>query len=107
MNVQSRPTQLISTEEDVTPFVLSAMENTDDPRVKEIVTALVRHLHAFVREVRPTEAEFEKGLQIVNPLQDFGRFLVIGLTDFRQRDLTGGTVQQPDTKLVLKFPDIF
>ncbi|MFI6926836.1 dioxygenase [Nonomuraea spiralis] len=33
-----------------------------DPRVNEIVSALVAHLHAFVAEVRPTEAEWRAGL---------------------------------------------
>ncbi|NKX64682.1 catechol 1,2-dioxygenase [Labrenzia sp. 5N] len=61
-------TRLISKEEDVTPAVLAAMEATTDPRFKEIITSLVRHLHAFLREVRPTEAEYEKGLQILNAI---------------------------------------
>lgn len=68
MTAQNAPKRLIRTEEDVTPFVLAAMENTDDPRLKEIVTSLVRHLHAFLREVRPTEAEYEKGLAILNSI---------------------------------------
>ena len=41
-------TRLISKEEDVTPAVLAAMEATSDPRFKEIITSLVRHLHAFL-----------------------------------------------------------
>lgn len=68
MNMQQVPKQLISSEEDVTPFVLAAMQDTRNPRLKEITTALVRHLHAFIREVRPTEEEFEQGLQILNSI---------------------------------------
>ncbi|WP_417669233.1 dioxygenase [Roseibium sp.] len=68
MNRHVAPTKLISTEEDVTPTVLAAMEETSDPRFKEIVTSLVKHLHAFIQEVRPTEAEYEKGLQILNAI---------------------------------------
>ena len=60
--------RLIATEGDVTPAVLAAMARTSDPRLHEIVTALVRHLHAFLREVRPTEEEYEKGLQILNAI---------------------------------------
>lgn len=52
----------------MTPFVLAAMAGTADPRLHEITTALVRHLHAFVREVRPTEAEYEAGLRILNAI---------------------------------------
>ncbi|MFI7470430.1 dioxygenase [Nonomuraea sp. NPDC049646] len=33
-----------------------------DPRVGELVRALIAHLHAFVDEVRPTEAEWRAGL---------------------------------------------
>ena len=64
--MHNKPIDLISTEADVTPFVLAAMKNTDNARLKEIVTALVKHLHAFIREARPTEEEFEYGLQILN-----------------------------------------
>jgi catechol 1,2-dioxygenase len=43
----------------VTGIVLRAMSRTSDPRLKELMANLVRHLHAFVKESRPTEEEFE------------------------------------------------
>ena len=49
---------IIKSLDDVTTDALAAMARTEDPRLREIMTALVRHLHAFVREVRLTEAEF-------------------------------------------------
>lgn len=49
----------------ITDVVLKAMQRTDNPRLKEIVDALVRHAHAFFREVRLTDQEFEKGLEFV------------------------------------------
>jgi catechol 1,2-dioxygenase len=52
----------IASDREVTPAVLAAMENTRDPRFKEIITALVRHLHAFAREVKLTEPEWERGI---------------------------------------------
>lgn len=52
----------IESDKEVTPAVLAAMENTSDPRFKEIITALVRHLHAFAREVNLTEPEWERGI---------------------------------------------
>ncbi|MBY0530767.1 MAG: catechol 1,2-dioxygenase [Xanthobacteraceae bacterium] len=52
----------IESDREVTPAVLAAMENTGDPRFKEIITALVRHLHAFAREVKLTEPEWERGI---------------------------------------------
>jgi len=48
----------IQRQEDVTPAVIAVMERTADPRLREIMVALVRHLHAFVRETRLSEAEF-------------------------------------------------
>jgi catechol 1,2-dioxygenase len=48
---------IIRTQEDVTPAVLSEIARAPDPRFREIMSALVRHLHAFIREVKMTEAE--------------------------------------------------
>jgi hydroxyquinol 1,2-dioxygenase len=45
-------------EDDITAAVLSEAERTPDPRSRELLMAAVRHLHAFVREVRLTEPEF-------------------------------------------------
>lgn len=59
---------ILSTEDEVTPKVLNAMADTDDARIHEITTALVRHVHAFIREVRPTETEFEQGLDWITRL---------------------------------------
>lgn len=59
---------IISREDQVTPKVLNAMADTDDARLKEIMTALVKHTHAFIRDVRPTEQEFEFGLNWITRL---------------------------------------
>src|SRR5262244_1085900 len=48
---------IIRTQEDVTPAVLSEIARASDPRFREIMSSLVRHLHAFAREVKLTEAE--------------------------------------------------
>jgi catechol 1,2-dioxygenase len=56
---------LIKTQEDVTPVVLDAFKNAPDPRVREILAALVKHLHAFARDVHLNEEEFEKAVQYV------------------------------------------
>jgi catechol 1,2-dioxygenase len=53
------------TEENLTETVLAAMENTHDPRLKEIMTSLIRHLHAFVREIHPSEAEWLAAIQFL------------------------------------------
>jgi catechol 1,2-dioxygenase len=42
------------------------MERTTNPRLHEIMVSLVSHLHAFVRDVRLTEAEFQDATAILN-----------------------------------------
>ena len=50
---------IIENQNDVTAAVLSELQRANDPRFKEIMSALVRHLHAFAREVKLTEEEFQ------------------------------------------------
>ncbi len=59
---------VIRTQEDVTAAVLEVMEQTADDRIREILTALVKHLHAFVREVRLTEPEFREATAVLNEI---------------------------------------
>jgi catechol 1,2-dioxygenase len=56
---------MIRTYEDVTPAVLEVMQRTTDPRLREIMSALVRHLHGFIVETRLTEAEFRAATAIL------------------------------------------
>jgi catechol 1,2-dioxygenase len=49
----------------VTDAVVEAVGRTDDPRLREILLALVRHLHGFAREVRLTEREFGEAVRIL------------------------------------------
>jgi hydroxyquinol 1,2-dioxygenase len=53
------------TEHNITEAVIGRFENCPDPRLKEILTSLVRHLHAFVKESRLTEAEWLEGIQFL------------------------------------------
>ncbi|MBL8555456.1 MAG: hypothetical protein JNL41_14370 [Phenylobacterium sp.] len=53
---------IVEHQSDLTLAVEQAMQATPDPRLREVMSAFVRHAHAFVREVRPTDAEFERGL---------------------------------------------
>src|SRR5580693_3572963 len=46
-------------EEELVELVTASFRNTEDPRLKLLVQALTRHLHAFLREVRLTEAEWQ------------------------------------------------
>jgi catechol 1,2-dioxygenase len=56
---------IIARQEDVTPKVLDSYKNIEDARLREIVAALVKHLHAFAREVHLTEDEFRKGTELI------------------------------------------
>jgi len=49
----------------VTEAVVAAVSRTEDPRLREILLALVRHLHGFVREVRLTEREFQEAVRVI------------------------------------------
>jgi hydroxyquinol 1,2-dioxygenase len=50
---------------DVTAQTLRSLEGCPDPRLREIATALVKHLHAFVREVRLTPEEWMRGIDFL------------------------------------------
>ena len=57
---------IITCQEDVTEAVLDAMRGASNERLVTVMAALVRHMHAFAREVRLTEAEFEFGIDFLN-----------------------------------------
>jgi len=46
------------TEENLTDVVTERWQNIPDARLRQIMLALIRHLHAFVREIEPTQAEW-------------------------------------------------
>lgn len=46
----------------ITQAVLESFAGTPDARLKEIMTSLVQHLHAFARDVKLTEEEWTKGI---------------------------------------------
>ena len=49
----------------ITQAVLARFAGTPDARVKELMTSLVQHLHAFAREVKLTEAEWLAGIHFL------------------------------------------
>jgi hydroxyquinol 1,2-dioxygenase len=51
------------TEENITGLAADRWATAHDPRTAELMTALVRHLHDFAREVRLTEAEWMAAVQ--------------------------------------------
>ncbi|WP_347057076.1 dioxygenase [Blastococcus sp. HT6-30] len=51
------------TEDNITELAAERWATARDPRLAEVMTALVRHLHDFAREVRLTEAEWMAAMQ--------------------------------------------
>ena len=56
---------IIGNEKDVTKAVLKEYARIKNPRLREIVAALVRHLHEFAREVKLTEEEFQAAIAYI------------------------------------------
>ena len=59
--IKQRPT----TEDDITLEVLRRFESTEDPRLKHIMQSLVKHIHAFLKEVQLQESEWWKGIEFL------------------------------------------
>jgi hydroxyquinol 1,2-dioxygenase len=57
-------------EKSITEAVIGRLSQCEDPRFKRVMTALVTHLHDFVREVQLTEAEW---LTAIEFLTDVGK----------------------------------
>src|SRR5579863_7343494 len=57
-------------ENNITSAVTERFESAENPRVRQISDALVRHLHAFIREVEPTFEEWEGAIRF---LTDVGK----------------------------------
>jgi protocatechuate 3,4-dioxygenase beta subunit len=53
------------TEATLSDVVIASLAAAKDERLKEIMTCLVRHLHAFLRETNLTEAEWLAGVQFL------------------------------------------
>ncbi len=54
-----------NSEEQITQNVLDSITNTPDPRLKQVMSSLISHLHAFAREVHLTQEEWSLGIQFL------------------------------------------
>ncbi|MEU8344687.1 intradiol ring-cleavage dioxygenase [Spirillospora sp. NPDC048832] len=52
-------------EDTATEAVQNSFRDTPDPRLRELLEALTRHLHAFVRETRPSVQEWEQAIEFL------------------------------------------
>lgn len=50
----------------ITEAVVRSFDGTADPRLREILSGLVRHLHDFARETRLTPEEWQAGLEFLH-----------------------------------------
>jgi hydroxyquinol 1,2-dioxygenase len=67
---QEQQKEQAAREQELTDTVLASFEQAGDPRLKQLMQALTRHLHAFLREVRLTEGEWQTAIGF---LEDAGR----------------------------------
>jgi hypothetical protein len=59
---------IIDGPDSVTKAVLSELQRAPDPRFREVMSAFVRHLHDFIREVKLTEEEFQAAVGYINAI---------------------------------------
>ena len=52
-------------EHNLTEAVIRRFDACDNPRLRQVMTSLVRHLHDFVREIEPSEAEWFEAIQFL------------------------------------------
>jgi protocatechuate 3,4-dioxygenase beta subunit len=52
-------------EQELTDTVVASFDTCTDDRLKEVMQSLTRHLHAFVRDVRLTEEEWNAGIEFL------------------------------------------
>ena len=54
-----------TTEDDITEEVVERFAQTPDPRLRQVMLSLIGHLHAFVKEVDLTEAEWFQAIELL------------------------------------------
>ncbi|MEO8163757.1 MAG: intradiol ring-cleavage dioxygenase [Betaproteobacteria bacterium] len=54
-----------ATEANLTDAVLEKLDGAHDPRFKQIMSSLIRHMHAFIRETELTEQEWLTGIEFL------------------------------------------
>ena len=56
---------IYATEQNLTDLVIERWSDTPDPRLRNVVTALVKHVHAFIREIEPTPDELSTAIDFL------------------------------------------
>lgn len=53
------------TQANLTDAVVARLAHCEEPRFKQVMESLIRHLHSFVRDVKLTEAEWAEGIRFL------------------------------------------
>ena len=53
------------TEQNLTDVVLERWKNIPDPRLRQVMGSLIKHLHGFVRDIEPTEKEWATAIDFL------------------------------------------
>ncbi len=61
---------MATTQDELTAEVIASFSKTPDPRLKEIMQSLVKHLHAFAKEVHLTDEEWFAGIKFLTDSGD-------------------------------------
>lgn len=56
---------LYMTEENSVEVVLARMKECSDPRFRMIMTSIIKHLHAVIKEIEPTQDEWYAAIQFL------------------------------------------
>ena len=51
------------TERNITDIVFDRWDAVQDPRLRQIMQSMISHLHAFVRDIEPTEQEWMTAIE--------------------------------------------
>ncbi|MER2137073.1 MAG: dioxygenase, partial [Arthrobacter sp.] len=85
-------------EVELTQRVLGSFDATEDVRLKELMQSLVKHLHAFIRDVRLTVSEWEQAIEFltqVGHITDDRRQEFVLLSDVLGASMQTITVNNP------------
>src|SRR6201987_3535854 len=53
------------TEQNLTDVVRERWQAVPDPRLRQVMQSFIKHVHAFVREIEPTQAEWATGIDFL------------------------------------------
>jgi hypothetical protein len=53
------------TEQNLTEVVLERWKAVPDPRLRQVMHSFIKHVHAFVRDIEPTEAEWAMAIDLL------------------------------------------